>query len=125
MIIPPKDSAINAASTTFGATERQKWLPLLVGSEVFRRAQVNFADVKTRLDVIPENPLQAQQLNAAYRAIDRLGAINASTSGADGTYSIAENREGLIEYALTVIYGAGFQPAFALASSRVRIKPVF
>lgn len=124
-MIPPKDSAISAASGTFGATEIGKWLPLLVGSEVFRLTSLNFFDVRNKLTAVTTGSLQAKQLEAAYNAINRLGALNASSKGSEGEYSIRENREGLLEYAMAVIYGKDYRPRFIFQSAAVRNRAVF
>lgn len=126
-MIPPKDSQIDAASGTFGTDERARWLPILAGSNTYRLAAPNFHDLPARLVAVVTGTIQAKQLNAAYKLIGRLGSLDASIDGREGKYSIKENREGLIIYALAVLYGADFIPRFIpfIGSSRVRNRAIW
>jgi hypothetical protein len=123
-VLSPKKSQIDDASDVFGQTERDDWLPVLVGSRTYRTAAQNFGDVDTKLAAIQTGTRKAKQLNAAMKLIDRIGPIDAASKGVEGDYSTLENREGFIEYALSILYGAAFQPRFLVpGSSSVRNFP--
>lgn len=126
-MIPPKDSQIEAASGTFGADEITKWLPILTGSSTYRSAALNFQDLPAKLAIVVADTIQAKQLNATYKLIGKLGSTDASIDNREGKYSINANREGLITYALAVLYGAEFAPRFTpfLGSSQVKNNPIW
>ena len=97
------------AAGTFSTEEQGLWLPILVGSRVYNAySPPVFGDVASKLAGVVADTLQAKQLNATMTLIDRIGPTDASTSGAEGTYATMENREGLIEYAFSVLYGANY-----------------
>lgn len=116
-MLSPKKTQINNASDEFGQTERDDWLPVLVGSETYRLAAQNFQDIDKKLAAIQSGTRQAKQMNAAYALIDRIGPTDASTTGVEGEYSTLDNREGFIEYALSILYGAAFRPRFQVSGS--------
>lgn len=107
-MLSPKRATIEGASGAFSDSERDLWLPLLTGSAIYRRTFPNFEDVESKLLSVEVDSLQAKQLNATMVLLDRIGPVAASTTGQDGTYSTVENREGLLEYAFAVLYGAEF-----------------
>jgi len=123
-VLNPKTQQITDASDVFGQTERDDWLPVLVGSRTYRTAAQNFADVDAKLAAIQSGTRKAQQLNAAMTLINRIGPVDASSTGVEGDYSTLENREGFIEYAFAILYGAAFMPRFQVQnSSSVRNFP--
>lgn len=121
-MLSPKSSDILLNAGTFGADERGLWLPVLVGSRLYARSPMNFTDMETKLSAIANASLQAKQLNETMKLIDRIGPVDASTTGQEGEFSTLDNREGLIEYALSVIYGGVFWPAFQPVSVATPVK---
>lgn len=125
-MLSPKKTQIDNASGTFGQTERDDWLPLLSGSLIYKSASQNFTDLESRLAAIETGSRKAKQLNATYTLLDRVGPVAAASKGAEGEYSTMENREGFIEYAFSVLYGASFRPRFIVpGSTSVRNNPVW
>jgi len=125
-MLSPKKSQINAASGTFGQEERDDWLPLLAGSRTYREASQNFGDLETQLGKIQPNSRKAKQLNATYTLIDKIGPVAAGAPSSEGEYSTQENREGLLDYALSVLYGPKFVPRFtSVGSAHVRTVPIW
>jgi hypothetical protein len=123
-MLSPKSADITADAGSFDDTSRALWLPVLTGSALFSRAVVNFGDVKQKLAGVQSGSTQAKQLNQAMRLIDRIGPVDASTSGQEGTYATLANREGLIEYAFAVLYGQGFLPRLVMETVGVPNKAV-
>jgi hypothetical protein len=54
--------------------------------------------------------LRGKQLDATLKLIDRMGPVDATSEGTEGHFSTLDNREGLIEYAMSVLYGKAFWP---------------
>jgi hypothetical protein len=125
-MLSPKRTQITAASDTFGQEEREDWLPLLAGSRTYREASQNFVDLETKLNGISTGTRKAKQLNATYVLLDKIGPVAAGAPSSEGEYSTQENREGLLDYALSVLYGTAFVPRFTTTgSTRVRTVPVW
>lgn len=124
-MLSPKRSQIEAAAGTFGQEEIDLWFPILVGSRVYKRNPEFFSDLESKLAGVVADTTQAKQLNATMTLIDRIGPTDASVDGAE-IYSTLDNREGLIEYVLSALYGAAYRPRFTLSGgTSVRTHPVW
>lgn len=121
-MLSPKSAAILLNTGTFGADERGIWLPVLVGSRLYMRSPANFSDVKSKLDAVATGTLQAKQLNETLKLIDRIGPVDASSSGTEGDFSTLDNREGLIEYAMATLYGGVFWPRLTPVSVATPVR---
>lgn len=110
-MLAPKRTQITAASGAFTDDERGLWLPMLVGSRIYNNFHPPvFSDVDVKLAGVVASSQRAKQLNATMVLIDRIGPVDASTSGQEGIYSTIDNREHLLEYALSVLYGVEYWP---------------
>lgn len=111
-MLSPKTSAITDPLNvgTWGETEKGLWLPILTGSRLYQKAPGSFGDLQSRLDAVEDGSLKAKQLSATLVLIDQLGPVDAGAAPEEGTFSTLDNREGLIEYALSTLYGASFWP---------------
>lgn len=111
-MLSPKSSSITDPANTgvWDATTKGLWLPILVGSQLYGLMPQNFTDLETKLNAVVSGSLQGKQLQATLPLIDRLGPVDASSTGTDGEFSTLKNREGLIEYAMSVLYGSAFWP---------------
>lgn len=86
------------------------------------RSPASFTDVQSKLDAVANTSLQAKQLNETLKLIDRLGPVDASSTGTEGEFSTLDNREGLIEYAMSVLYGSVFWPRLTPVSVATPVR---
>lgn len=111
-MLSPKTSDITDPGNTgtWNAETKGLWLPILTGSRLYQKSPASFGDLDSRLDAVEDGSLKGKQLSAALVLIDQLGPVDAGAAPEEGTFSTLDNREGLIEYALSTLYGADFWP---------------
>lgn len=106
---------IDAASSTLTETAITSLVSIVRMTARYKENPAYFSDLATRLGAV-NGSLKAKQLNAVLDELETLGVgeveINqAQTVGTDGlVYSQIAEREGLIDYALGVLYEA-FAPS--------------
>lgn len=124
-MLSPKTSKILLDAGAFTDETRGLWLPILTGSRLYASYPQGFTDIQGRLAAVVATSLKAKQLNQTLLLIDRIGPVDASTTGLEGEFSTLDNREGLIEYAMAAIYGSVFWPrmgAIPSVATPIRIR---
>jgi xylose isomerase len=105
-MICPSDQQLSDASDQLTDEAREEWVTVIAGTRRFQNYSAPYFNIEKKLAEITNGSYKAKQLNAARVLLNGIGSIDAVMREDSSTFDSKENREGVIEYAVAVIFGA-------------------